>query len=108
MTKRDKAQATNHKHPGNGAHTEARMTYGGLHAYHVSRLLSMKNIPFAALLFECIRRADSHNYARLKMAFPEIVEEMRRRYNAPLGVLMEDAIETDMEALAEQIGRLSL
>lgn len=63
------------------------MAHGGLHAYQVSRELAAMDPPFSALIFAAIRKADSENTARLKMAFPELVEEMQARYWAPGGVL---------------------
>jgi hypothetical protein len=76
------------------------MTFGGIHAYHVSRTL--RDIPFAALIFAAIYKADTANLDRLRIAFPELVEEIKARHNARLGAIPDDQIE-DMEALAEQV-----
>ena len=81
------------------------MTFGGLHAYHQSRRLEREDPTFAALIFLAVKKADVENLKRLQTAFPELVEEMRRRYNAKLGVLPEDRIQ-DLDALAEHIDRM--
>jgi hypothetical protein len=82
------------------------MNFGGLHAYHMSRKLERLDMPFAALIFAAIRKADSDNLASLEMAFPELVREMRERYNAPAGVIAEDQIEAVNEELVDQINKL--
>ena len=81
------------------------LTWGGIHAFHASRLLQREDPPFAGLIFAAIRKADSANLERLKQAFPELVDEYKRRHNAPLGALPEDRIES-MEVLEEQVGRM--
>lgn len=70
---------------------------GGLHAYRASQEINMvfqktmgEELPFYALIFEAMRRADSINAARLRAAFPEVWDEMQARYNAPGGQLGSD------------------
>lgn len=66
------------------------ITFGGLHAFVVSQEISKTDPPFAALLFAAMRKADTMNMMRLRLAFPDLCEEMERRYNAPGGRLEED------------------
>ena len=42
---------------------------------------------FSALIMAAARKADSMNFARLLTAFPDIVTELQRRYDAPGGLL---------------------
>lgn len=58
---------------------------GGLHAYLESQELSKGDPGFSALIFSAIRKADDHNLARLRSAFPELVTEFKERYWAPGG-----------------------
>lgn len=62
-----------------------RRPRGGLHAYQVSRDRALCDAPFSALIFAAIRKADTDNLTRLTLAFPELVDEMRARYDAPGG-----------------------
>lgn len=64
------------------------MAHGGLHAYSVSLELAKGDPPFSAFIFCAIRKADSVNLERLRLAFPELVSEMEARYNAPGGRLV--------------------
>jgi len=50
-----------------------------------------------------MRKADTQNLGRLQLAFPEIWDEFKKRYNARLGVLPEEAAGIDYGILAEQI-----
>ena len=77
----------------------------GLHSYHYSRKLANLDPPFESLIFAAIRKADSVNMERLEASFPELVAEMKLRYNARLGVIPEDG-ELDLDALAEQINAM--
>lgn len=63
------------------------MAHGGLHAYLVSQKLAEGDPPFSSYIFAAIRKADTNNLARLEAVFPELVAEMRERYNAPGGRL---------------------
>ncbi len=76
-----------------------------LYDYHYSQKLALEDPPLDALIMAAIRKADSTNMARLEAGFPELVTEMRARYNAPLGVIPEDG-EVDMDAVAEGRNRL--
>lgn len=73
-----------------------------LHAYHVSRAIEQKDLPFEALIMAAMRKADSYNALKLTNAFPGIWNEFAKRYNAPLGVIPEDG-QVDMDVLAKQV-----
>lgn len=55
--------------------------------YRASQQISATDPPFYALIMAAIRKADSQNAARLRMAFPEVYAEFEARYNAPGGML---------------------
>ena len=55
--------------------------------YTYSKRLSVGDPPFYALIMAAIRKADSVNLLQLEMAFPEVVDEFRKRYNSPGGFL---------------------
>ena len=57
--------------------------------YEQSKHISAQCYPFYALLAALMRDADTDNTAKLKAAWPELWESMRRRYNAPVGVVEE-------------------
>ena len=61
-----------------------------LYDYRVSKEISAQDYPFYALLMELIRQADDENTEKIKNAWPDVYEEMRRRYNAPGGELLGD------------------
>lgn len=58
--------------------------------YRASQQISATDPPFYALLMAAIRKADSQNAARLRMAFPHVHAEFQARYDAPGGVLPGD------------------
>ncbi len=74
--------------------------------YEISKRISAKDIPFAALIAAALRKADSDNFARLKQAFPKLTSEFKLRYSAPGGVLLEDNIENPNETL-EKVRKLA-
>lgn len=45
---------------------------------------------YYALLMLVMRRSDTANVAKLKAAFPDVYDQLQRRYDAPGGVLPED------------------
>jgi hypothetical protein len=57
--------------------------------YECSIEISKRDEPFYALLMAAIRKADNNNLRRLEMAFPEVVDEFKKRYDAPFGVVYE-------------------
>jgi len=60
-----------------------------LHEYEQSKVLASYDYPFYALLMAAIRKADTDNYRKFCDAWPEVVEELRERYDAPGGVVKE-------------------
>jgi hypothetical protein len=60
------------------------------HEYQVGRELERRDIPFYALIMAAMRKADRKNLYRLMGAYPEVWDELERRYNAPGGWLPED------------------
>jgi hypothetical protein len=48
---------------------------------------------FFSLLMAAIRFADTDNLERLQESFPEIVIELKKRYNAPGGALNDKEME---------------
>lgn len=66
------------------------MTPGGYHAYRVSQELGIGDPPFAAFIFAAMRKADTQNTAILKAAYPNLYEEMEKRYWAPGGMIDND------------------
>ncbi len=77
----------------------------GLHAYHVSRKIAAQDHPFYSLIAAAMSKADTDNLAKLRFAFPDVFDELKRRYHAPLGALPEDNI-TDMDLLQNSIKEL--
>lgn len=61
-----------------------------LHHYEISKELEASDLPFYALLMAAIRRADSDNMAKFRACWPEIVDELQARYDAPGGRLPTD------------------
>jgi len=58
--------------------------------YEKSKEISKKDPPFASLIMAAGRKADTHNFAKLKSMFPEIINELQKRYDAPGGLLPEE------------------
>jgi len=70
------------------------------HEYQASKHLVVDAPPFYALIMAAMRQADSKNTEKLKAAWPEVWDELKRRYHAPGGVIpdldgftVEEAIE---------------
>ena len=61
-----------------------------LYDYRYSQKLALEDPPFYALIMAAMRKADTDNTERLKACWPELWNEMFRRYNAPGGELPED------------------
>jgi hypothetical protein len=55
--------------------------------YQASKKIAMQDYPFCALIMAAMRQAGGRNYAKLRLAYPEIEAELRARYNAPGGLL---------------------
>ena len=67
----------------------------GLKEYEASKHLSLAAHQhdanaFYALLMATMREAGSNELDKLEGGFPEIIQELRKRYNAPGGVLPDD------------------
>lgn len=58
--------------------------------YVTSRKLAAEDVSFAALVMAAMRRADTGNMARLRLAFPDMADELVQRYNAPGGLLPDE------------------
>lgn len=77
--------------------------------YLTSRAIEGEGHPFYALIMAAYRQADSDNQRKLFRAFPDVVEELISRYNAPGGVLETDIIKLpggslEMKPIAVSIG----
>ncbi len=55
--------------------------------YQISKAIEVQEYPFYALIMAAMRQADTDNTEKLKSAFPDIYEELTKRYHAPGGVL---------------------
>lgn len=58
--------------------------------YKVGLQIASEDPPFYALIQAAMRKADTDNLEKLKIAFPEIWEEFYARYYAPGGRLADD------------------
>jgi hypothetical protein len=56
-------------------------------SYQQSLKLSMVDYDFSALIMAAMRKADTGNQIELRIAFPQIWEELKARYDAPGGFL---------------------
>lgn len=56
-----------------------------LYDYKASQ--GLEHIPFYALLMAAMRQADTDNEEKLRRLWPEVWDELYRRYNAPGGLL---------------------
>lgn len=61
-----------------------------LYDYKESQIIEARNYPFYALIMAAIRQADDDNIEKLREAFPEVWDELKRRYNAPGGLIREE------------------
>jgi len=61
-----------------------------LYDYRLSLEISKHDPPFCALIMSAIRKADSTNLEYIRMMWPEVVQEFKRRYHAPGGILPEN------------------
>jgi hypothetical protein len=58
-------------------------------SYRQSITLAYDDPSFYAYIMAAMRKADDHNLALLESVFPDVLEELRARYNAPGGCLNE-------------------
>lgn len=59
-----------------------------LYAYNESKRITGS---FDALIMAAMRKADSENARILQTAFPSLWDELQERYNAPNGLLPDEA-----------------
>jgi len=62
-----------------------------LYDYEMSQHIEAQAYPFYALIMTAMRQADTNNLAKLKAEWPNVWDELYRRYHAPGGVIPEDA-----------------
>jgi hypothetical protein len=55
--------------------------------YEISRDLVTRYVPFYALIMTAMRQADTGNMAKLRLAWPDVADELEARYHAPGGLL---------------------
>lgn len=60
--------------------------------YKISQQIGLHDIPFQALIMAAMRQADTENMGRLRAAFPDVAAELDVRYNAPGGLLPDEAV----------------
>lgn len=58
-----------------------------LYDYEKSKEISKGDPPFASFIMAAARKADTENFKKLKLVFPEIVAELQVRYDSPDGLL---------------------
>lgn len=51
-----------------------------LYDYEKSKEISAEGLPFASLIMAAVWKADILNFGRLRLAYPEIIEELEKRY----------------------------
>lgn len=59
--------------------------------YRRSQEIAAQDYPFYALIMAAMRQADTDNTVKLKMAWPEVWDELDKRYHAPGGILPGEA-----------------
>lgn len=60
--------------------------------YIAGRTIAAESYPFYGLIQAAMRRADTENLEKLKLAFPSTYEELMQRYDAPGGLLEEEVL----------------
>ena len=66
------------------------MRYVTLLDWKEATQIRLEDPPFYALLTALVMKADTDNLAKLQLAFPEAVAEIKARYNAPAACLSLD------------------
>jgi hypothetical protein len=72
-----------------------------LYDYQVGIEITKHNYPFYALIQAAMRQADSFSLDKLRYAFPVVFLELKRRYNAPGGMLPEEELEELKKRIAD-------
>ena len=68
-----------------------------LYDYRESERIAKEDYPFDALIMAAMRRADSFNAEKLQHEFPMLWDELKKRYNAPGGLLVTDDVSKEIE-----------
>ena len=58
-----------------------------LYDYEKSKEISKEDPPFDSLIMSAARKADTENFVKLQLIFPEIIKELQTRYDSPSGLL---------------------
>lgn len=58
--------------------------------YNISKRISAEDYPFYALIMAAMRQADTDNVVLLKHAWPDVWDDLYKRYHAPEGRLYGD------------------
>lgn len=58
-----------------------------LYDYKCSRIIEAEDYTFYGILMAAMRQADDKNTEKLKLMWPEVYDELRKRYHAPGGIL---------------------
>lgn len=58
-----------------------------LYDYLRSRDVAVLDVPFYTLIMAALRQADTENAEKIRLAWPDVAQEFKARYNAPGGVL---------------------
>lgn len=74
-----------------------------LYSYYESKKIAKVDYNFDALIMAALRKADSFNTTKLRLAFPEIFEEFFKRYNSPAGVIDNEDLHKGLD-LMKQMG----
>jgi len=53
--------------------------------YDKSKEIGAQDYPFSALIMAAAKKADSVNFNKLDICFPEIIGELKERYHSPDG-----------------------
>lgn len=61
-----------------------------LYSYNLSRELVKEDPSFSALIMAAMWKADTDNSAKLRLAFPEIWDELEERYWTPGGLVKSE------------------
>lgn len=71
--------------------------------YKISQRLFENDIPFSALIAAAMRKADRDNIEKLRETFPQIHDDLFKRYHARGGVLRDELEKVkDVNAYIEQ------
>ena len=60
------------------------------YSFEISRRLLPEDAPFSALIMAAMRKADTHNAAALRFAFPDIAREFYERFWCGGGLTVDE------------------